>query len=322
MGLLSQLAALAMLGGAVLAYLRATQSETLASFLQRLRAVLLERLEWDLATVLPELAPQPEPEPATAATFVGGKKGRHAVKKPKAKPQAASSAAGEGAGGAGRTADEADDADEAAAEAAALQEQVELRLDLSDGNWYPRASFVDLYGGARQWDLQVQTSRMVDADGGSGAAGGTGVRIPTLAFSSCIPTGMHAGPICIFWANLTPFSLGEPWATAHLPTSGGVATMAGAGGGGAGRDEWWGSDEEVDQVRKTASRPRRWANFSFSQLHSHRNAGANLHILVQPDTCLAPVGDRRRREEETRSAGAPQGESGGGGSLAVGNSRG
>jgi hypothetical protein len=28
----------------------------------------------------------------------------------------------------------------------------------------------------------------------------------TLAFSSCIPTGMH-GPTCICWANLTPFSL-------------------------------------------------------------------------------------------------------------------
>ena len=29
------------------------------------------------------------------------------------------------------------------------------------------------------------------------------------AFSSCIPTGMH-GPTCIFWANLTPFSLQGP----------------------------------------------------------------------------------------------------------------
>ena len=30
---------------------------------------------------------------------------------------------------------------------------------------------------------------------------------PTSAFYSCIPTGMH-GPTCIFWANLTLFSLG------------------------------------------------------------------------------------------------------------------
>ena len=28
---------------------------------------------------------------------------------------------------------------------------------------------------------------------------------PTIAFYSCIPTGMH-GPACIFWADLTPFS--------------------------------------------------------------------------------------------------------------------
>ena len=29
---------------------------------------------------------------------------------------------------------------------------------------------------------------------------------PTSAFYSCVPTGMH-GPTCIFWANLTAFSL-------------------------------------------------------------------------------------------------------------------
>ena len=29
---------------------------------------------------------------------------------------------------------------------------------------------------------------------------------PTSAFYGCIPFGMH-GPTCIFWANLTPFSL-------------------------------------------------------------------------------------------------------------------
>ena len=28
---------------------------------------------------------------------------------------------------------------------------------------------------------------------------------PFIAYS-CIPTGMHPGPTCIFWANLTPFS--------------------------------------------------------------------------------------------------------------------
>jgi hypothetical protein len=32
----------------------------------------------------------------------------------------------------------------------------------------------------------------------------------TSVFSSCIPAGMH-GPTCIFWANLTPFSLAAIW---------------------------------------------------------------------------------------------------------------
>jgi hypothetical protein len=36
---------------------------------------------------------------------------------------------------------------------------------------------------------------------------------PTSAFSSCIPTGMH-GPTCIFWANLTFFSLAAVLSTA------------------------------------------------------------------------------------------------------------
>ena len=31
---------------------------------------------------------------------------------------------------------------------------------------------------------------------------------PTAAFYRCITTGMH-GPTCIYWANLTPFSLGQ-----------------------------------------------------------------------------------------------------------------
>jgi hypothetical protein len=43
------------------------------------------------------------------------------------------------------------------------------------------------------------------------------------------------------------------------------------------------------KVRKTPSWPRSWANFSHSQLHSHRNAWANLHLLGQPNTVLARV---------------------------------
>ena len=39
------------------------------------------------------------------------------------------------------------------------------------------------------------------------------------------------------------------------------------------------------QVRKTPSWPRSLANFSL--LYSHRNAGANLHLLGQPNTFLA-----------------------------------
>ena len=40
------------------------------------------------------------------------------------------------------------------------------------------------------------------------AAGGT-ARPVARAFYSCTPTGMH-GPVCIFWGNLTPFSLQRP----------------------------------------------------------------------------------------------------------------
>ena len=45
---------------------------------------------------------------------------------------------------------------------------------------------------------------------------------PTSAFCSCIPTGMHE-PTCIFWANLTPFSLKlmlnhKPGETTVLPS--------------------------------------------------------------------------------------------------------
>ena len=43
----------------------------------------------------------------------------------------------------------------------------------------------------------------------------------------------------------------------------------------------------LDEVRKTPSWPRSWANFSLFQLYSHRNAWANLHIWEQPNTFLA-----------------------------------
>ena len=36
---------------------------------------------------------------------------------------------------------------------------------------------------------------------------------PTSGLYGCIPTGMH-GPICIIWANLTPFSLPDRGAAA------------------------------------------------------------------------------------------------------------
>jgi hypothetical protein len=38
----------------------------------------------------------------------------------------------------------------------------------------------------------------------------------------------------------------------------------------------------VNEVRKTPSWPRSWANFSLLHLYSHRNAWANLHLLHQP----------------------------------------
>jgi hypothetical protein len=41
------------------------------------------------------------------------------------------------------------------------------------------------------------------------------------------------------------------------------------------------------KVRTTPSWPRSWANFSLLWLYSHRNAWANLHLLVQPNTLLA-----------------------------------
>lgn len=191
MGLLSQLCALVVIGGAVVAYLHATQPETVAPLLQRIRAELLERAEWDLATVLPELAPQPEPEPAAAPTFVGSKKSKKAPKKPKGKAKPASSAP-------------------------AAKEQVELRLDPTDGGWYPKASFVEVYGGVREWEAQEDSSRTVDADG-SGEASGTG----------------------------------EPWTVVHSPPRAAADAAAGgeaSGGGGAELDEpWWDEEEEDDQ---------------------------------------------------------------------------
>jgi hypothetical protein len=44
----------------------------------------------------------------------------------------------------------------------------------------------------------------------------------------------------------------------------------------------------MHQVRKTPSWPRSWANCSLLSLYSHWNAWANLDILGQPNTFLAP----------------------------------
>ena len=58
-----------------------------------------------------------------------------------------------------------------------------------------------------------------------------------------------------------------------------------------GRDKLQATNADIVslQVRKAPSWPRSWANFSPSQLCSHRNAWANLHLLGQPDTFLARV---------------------------------
>ena len=61
------------------------------------------------------------------------------------------------------------------------------------------------------------------------------------------------------------------------------------------------------EVRKTPSWPRSWANFSLSQLSSHRYAWANLHLLGQPDISLAPGGAARRRRDRRRAARGEQG---------------
>jgi hypothetical protein len=53
------------------------------------------------------------------------------------------------------------------------------------------------------------------------------------------------------------------------------------------------------QVRKAPSWPRSWANFSSPlSLHSHWDAWANLHVLGQPDTFLAAVGEQARVRAE------------------------
>ena len=40
----------------------------------------------------------------------------------------------------------------------------------------------------------------------------------------------------------------------------------------------------AEQVRKSPSWPRSWANFSLLYLYFHRNAWANLYLLGQPNT--------------------------------------
>ena len=167
MGLLSQLSALLILAAVTVAYLHATQPETVAPLLQRIRTWLLAKLEWDLATIMPELAPPPEPEPYAAPAFVDKRKGsKKATKKPppKTQPAATNKKPHEG---------ERDSADGV---------PVELRLDPSDGNYYPKESFVEVYGGTREWTLQEGTSRFSDATepaAGDAAEGWTVVPSPS-----------------------------------------------------------------------------------------------------------------------------------------------
>ena len=54
------------------------------------------------------------------------------------------------------------------------------------------------------------------------------------------------------------------------------------------------------EVRKTPSWPRSWANFSLLQLYSYRNAWANLHLLGQLNTVLAPGPRHARGRHEGR----------------------
>ena len=60
----------------------------------------------------------------------------------------------------------------------------------------------------------------------------------------------------------------------------------------------------IAQVRKTPSWPRSWANFSILSLYSHVSAWANLHILGQPNTFLAPGLGRAGRPPRLRGPAA------------------
>jgi hypothetical protein len=62
------------------------------------------------------------------------------------------------------------------------------------------------------------------------------------------------------------------------------------------------------QARKTPSWPRSWANSSFLQLYSRRNAWANLDLLGQPDTSLAPVLRLQAQPQRPRHAQQEHGE--------------
>ena len=197
MGLLSQLSALLILAAVTVAYLHATQPETVAPLLQRIRTWLLAKLEWDLATIMPELAPPPEPEPYAAPAFVDKRKGsKKATKKPPPKTQPAPT---------NKKPHEGEDS-------ADLGVPVELRLDPSDGNYYPKESFVEVYGGTREWTLQEATSRFSDATepaAGDAAEGWTVVpspssklavttrtkskHIPWLCLSLYVPV-----PVCVY----------------------------------------------------------------------------------------------------------------------------
>lgn len=173
MGLFSQVSALLIIAGAAVAYLHATQPETVAPLLQQIRVWLLERLGWDIATLLPELAPQPEPEPYAAPAFVTTRKdGKKATKKPKAKSQPVPK---KQQGEEVRDRDGSDTPD------------VELRLDPSDGNYYPKESFVEVYGGTREWNLQEATSRIgttAEAAGDDAPEGWTVVPSPSNGAST------------------------------------------------------------------------------------------------------------------------------------------
>ena len=86
---------------------------------------------------------------------------------------------------------------------------------------------------------------------------------------------------------------------------------------------YWGAlpsgSSSPSQVRKLPSWPRSWANCSLLQLYSQRNAWANLHILDQPNTFLAPAGatetSGRVQRRQHLPAGRPAGHQYGPGML-------